>query len=88
MIAWAVRRIDFHFSFVMDYRDPRVREVLILFMPVTLSIGIINLDVFLNAGLGALVSPAAPAAINDAFRIYMLPQGIFSSRSRRSCSRR
>jgi putative peptidoglycan lipid II flippase len=78
MIAWAVRRIDFHFSFVMDYRDPRVREVLILFLPVTLSIGIINLDVFLNAGLGALVSPAAPAAINDAFRIYMLPQGIFS----------
>jgi len=55
-----------------------VREVLILFLPVTLSIGIINLDVFLNAGLGALVSPAAPAAINDAFRIYMLPQGIFS----------
>src|SRR5262249_33300863 len=78
LIAWAVRRIDFHFAFVMDWRDPRVREVLILFLPVTLSIGIINLDVFLNAGLGALVSPAAPAAINDAFRIYMLPQGIFS----------
>ncbi len=78
MIAWAVRRIDFHFAFVMDWRDPRVREVLILFLPVTLSIGIINLDVFLNAGLGTLVSPAAPAAINDAFRIYMLPQGIFS----------
>jgi putative peptidoglycan lipid II flippase len=78
MIAWAVKRIDFHFSFVLDYKDPRVREVLILFLPVTLSIGIINLDVFLNAGLGALVSPAAPAAINDAFRIYMLPQGVFS----------
>jgi putative peptidoglycan lipid II flippase len=78
LIAWAVRRIDFHFAFVMDWRDPRVREVLILFLPVTLSIGIINLDVFLNAGLGTLVSPHAPAAINDAFRIYMLPQGIFS----------
>ena len=78
LIAWAVRRIDFHFAFVMDWRDPRVREVLILFLPVTLSIGIINLDVFLNALVGALVSESAPAAINDAFRIYMLPQGIFS----------
>ena len=62
----------------MDWRDPRVREVLILFLPVTLSIGIINLDVFLNALVGALVSESAPAAINDAFRIYMLPQGVFS----------
>ncbi len=78
LIWWAVRQIDFRFSFVIDYKDPDVREVLILFLPVTLSIGIINLDVFINAGLGALVSPHAPAAINDAFRIYMLPQGIFS----------
>ncbi len=78
MIAWAVKRIDFRFSFVMDWKDPRVREVLILFIPVTLSIGIYSLDVFLNAGFGALVSSAAPAAINDAYRIYMLPQGIFS----------
>ena len=78
MIAWAVRRIDFRFTFVMDYKDPRVREVLILFLPVTLSIGINNLDVFINAGFGALVSSGAPAAINDAYRIYMLPQGIFS----------
>jgi putative peptidoglycan lipid II flippase len=45
---------------------------------VTLSIGIINLDAFLNAGFGSLVSKQAPAAINGAFRIYMLPQGIFS----------
>jgi putative peptidoglycan lipid II flippase len=78
LIAWAIRGIHFRFSFVMDYKDPDVREVLILFLPVTLSIGIINLDVFINAGLGALVSVHAPAAINDAFRIYMLPQGVFS----------
>ena len=55
-----------------------MRQVLILFLPVTLSIGIVNLDVFINAGFGSLVSSHAPAAINDAFRIYMLPQGIFS----------
>ena len=55
-----------------------MRQVLLLFFPVTLSIGIINLDIFINAGFGALVSQHAPIAINDAFRIYMLPQGIFS----------
>jgi putative peptidoglycan lipid II flippase len=78
MVVWALRRIDFRLSFKVEWRDPRVRQVLVLFIPVTLSIGIINLDIFLNATLGTLVSPHAPSAINAAFRIYMLPQGVFS----------
>src|SRR5205823_8021300 len=65
-------------SLSLDWRDPRIREVLILFLPVTISIGIVNLDIFINAGFGSLVSSHAPAAINNAFRIYMLPQGVFS----------
>jgi putative peptidoglycan lipid II flippase len=78
LVASALRRIDFRLSFKVDWHDPRVRRVLVLFIPVTLSIGIINLDIFINAGFGSLVSKQAPAAINQAFRIYMLPQGIFS----------
>jgi putative peptidoglycan lipid II flippase len=78
MVVWALGRIDFRLTFHFDWRDPRVRQVLLLFVPVTLSIGIVNLDIFINAGFGSLVGPYAPAAINQAFRIYMLPQGIFS----------
>jgi putative peptidoglycan lipid II flippase len=78
LVASAMRRIEFRLGFTVDWRDPRVRQVLILFLPVTMSIGIVNLDIFINAGFGALVSPQAPAAINNAFRIYMLPQGVFS----------
>jgi putative peptidoglycan lipid II flippase len=78
MVASALRRIDFRLSLHLDWHDPRMRQVLILFVPVTMSIGIVNLDIFINAGFGSLVSSGAPAAINDAFRIYMLPQGIFS----------
>jgi len=78
MVAWAMRKIDFRLAFSLDWRDPRVRQVMLLFLPVTISIGIVNLDIFINAGFGSLVSSHAPAAINNAFRIYMLPQGIFS----------
>jgi putative peptidoglycan lipid II flippase len=78
MVFAALGRIDFRLSFSFDWRDPRVRQVLLLFLPVTLSVGIINLDIFINAGFGSLVGSYAPAAINQAFRIYMLPQGIFS----------
>jgi putative peptidoglycan lipid II flippase len=78
MVAYALRRIDFRLTFEIDWRDPRVTQVLALFLPVTLSIGIVNLDLFINSAFGSLVSPQAPRAIDQAFRIYMLPQGIFS----------
>jgi putative peptidoglycan lipid II flippase len=47
-------------------------------LPVTIGLGIINIDVFINSTLGSLVSDQAPRAIDAAFRIYMLPQGMFS----------
>jgi putative peptidoglycan lipid II flippase len=78
MVSSALRRIDFRLTVKFNWRDPRIRQVLILFLPVTLSIGIVNLDIFLNSVFGSLVSNQAPRAIDNAFRIYMLPQGIFS----------
>jgi putative peptidoglycan lipid II flippase len=78
MVFAALRRIDFRLSLSFDWRDPRIRQVLLLFLPVTMSIGIVNLDIFINAGFGSLVGSYAPVAINQAFRIYMLPQGVFS----------
>jgi putative peptidoglycan lipid II flippase len=78
MVAWALRRIDFRLSFELDWRDPRVKQVFVLMLPVTIGLGIVNLDQLLNSVFGALVSTAAPRAIDQAFRIYMLPQGVFS----------
>ena len=47
-------------------------------LPVTIGLGIINFDLLINSTLGSLVSDQAPRAIDAAFRIYMLPQGMFS----------
>jgi putative peptidoglycan lipid II flippase len=47
-------------------------------IPVTIGLGIVNLDQLINSTFGTLVSSEAPSAINNAFRIYMLPQGMFS----------
>ncbi len=59
-------------------RDVDVRRVLVLMLPVTISLGLINFNLLINSTAGFLVSEEAPAAIDKAFRIYMLPQGIFS----------
>jgi putative peptidoglycan lipid II flippase len=70
--------LGFRLHFNFDWRDPRVAQVLRLLLPVTLALGVINFDLVINATLGSLVSDQAPRAIDAAFRIYMLPQGMFS----------
>jgi putative peptidoglycan lipid II flippase len=52
--------------------------VLWLMLPVTISLGLINFNLLINSFFGSFVSDQAPAAIDKAFRIYQLPQGIFS----------
>ncbi len=74
----ALARIDFRLSFQIDWRDPRIKQVFILMLPVTIGLGIVNLDQLINSTFGSLVSDQAPRAIENAFRVYMLPQGMFS----------
>jgi putative peptidoglycan lipid II flippase len=66
------------FTLRLDWRDERVRRVLILMLPVTIALGLINLSLLINSLFGTLVSEQAPAAIDKAFRVYQLPQGLFS----------
>jgi putative peptidoglycan lipid II flippase len=76
--AWDLRHTPFHFTWSFDWRHPGVRRVLVLMLPVTISLGLINFNLLINSFFGSLVSNEAPAAIDKAFRIYQLPQGIFS----------
>ena len=73
-----LRNTPFRFSWSFEWRNPDVRRVLLLMLPVTISLGLINFNLLINSLFGTLVSQEAPAAIDKAFRIYQLPQGIFS----------
>ncbi|HEX8158651.1 MAG TPA: murein biosynthesis integral membrane protein MurJ [Solirubrobacteraceae bacterium] len=73
-----LRRLDFGFARTIDVHDPRVRQVLTLMLPVTLSLGLINFNLLINSTLGTAISDEVPRAIDAAFRLYMLPQGMFS----------
>jgi len=78
MAAPMLRRLGFRLELSLSFRDERVRKVLRLMLPVTIGLGLINFNVLINSTLGSLVSESAPRAIDAAFRIYMLPQGMFS----------
>jgi putative peptidoglycan lipid II flippase len=78
MAVAALGKIDFRLQLSIDWHDPRIRQVFTLMLPVTIGLGIVNLDQLINSVFGTLVSAEAPRAIDNAFRVYMLPQGLFS----------
>jgi putative peptidoglycan lipid II flippase len=78
-IPW-LRGRDDRLRLLIDWRDPAVWRVLRLMVPVTLSLGLINFNLVVNSAFASrLIDPnLAPTAIDKAFRLYMLPQGMFS----------
>ena len=65
---------------MIDWRDPAVGRVFVLMIPVTIGLGLINFNLVVDSIFASrLINPdLAPTAIDKAFRIYMLPQGMFS----------
>ena len=78
--VWWLRGRDGRIRAVLDLRDPAVKRVFALMLPVTLGVGLINFNLVINTFFAArFVDPKlAPSSIEAAFRIYMLPQGMFS----------
>ncbi|MBW3592824.1 MAG: murein biosynthesis integral membrane protein MurJ [Actinobacteria bacterium] len=77
---WWLRGKEGRLRPVVDLRDPAVKRVFTLMLPVTLGIGLINFNLVVNTFFAArFIDPElAPSAIDAAFRIYMLPQGMFA----------
>ncbi|MGZ4302317.1 MAG: murein biosynthesis integral membrane protein MurJ, partial [Gaiellaceae bacterium] len=75
-----LRGRDGRLQLVLDWRDPAVRQVFKLMVPVTVSLGLINFNAVVDTFFAARLidGSLAPTAIDKAFRIYMLPQGMFS----------
>jgi putative peptidoglycan lipid II flippase len=78
-IPW-LRGRDDRLRMVIDWRDPAVAQTFKLMIPVTLGLGLINVNAVVDTLFASrLIDPdLAPAAIDKAFRLYMLPQGMFS----------
>jgi putative peptidoglycan lipid II flippase len=78
-LPW-LRGLDGRLRVVIDWRDPAVAQTFKLMIPVTLGLGLINVNALVDTLFASrFIDPElAPTAIDKAFRIYMLPQGMFS----------
>ena len=78
-VPW-LRGLDGRLTMALDWRDPAVKRVFALMVPVTLTIGLINVNFVIDTLFASrLLDPElAPSSIEKAFRLYMLPQGMFA----------
>jgi putative peptidoglycan lipid II flippase len=78
-LPW-LRGYDGRLRLVLDWRDPAVREVFRNMIPVTLGLGLINVNAVIDTFFASRLinGSLAPTAIQKAFLVYMLPQGMFS----------
>ncbi len=78
-VPW-LRGRDGRLQMVIDRRDPAVRRTFALMLPITLGLGLINFNAFVDTIFAARLLDRfqAPSAINAAFRLYIFPQGMFS----------
>jgi putative peptidoglycan lipid II flippase len=78
-VPWLANR-DGRLQLVIDWRDPAIKQFFKLMLPVTVGLGLINFNAIVDQTFASrLVDPElAPTAIDKAFRLYMLPQGMFS----------
>ena len=78
-LPW-LRGLDGRLRLAIDLRDPAVKQVFKLMLPVMLGLGLINVNAVIGTVVASIwIDPTlAPKAIDYAFRVYMLPQGMFS----------
>jgi len=74
----SLHRVDLRWRLSFDWRDPLLRRVLVLMVPVTITLGILNFNALVDFFFAQFVSDHAAAQINYAFRLYQLPQGMFA----------
>jgi putative peptidoglycan lipid II flippase len=78
-LPW-LRGYDGHLRLALDWHDPAVKEVFKNMIPVTLGLGLINVNAVIDTFFASryINGDLAPTAIQKAFLLYMLPQGMFS----------
>ncbi|MGN6380057.1 MAG: murein biosynthesis integral membrane protein MurJ [Gaiellales bacterium] len=65
-------------AFEVTWRNPHVRRILTLMVPVSIGLGLININLTIDLLVGAHASSHTTSDLNYAFRLFMLPQGLFS----------
>src|SRR5580765_7751604 len=78
LVQWpALRREGFRYRFLLDLRDPGLRQVLVLMGPGTIGLAATQVNLFVNTLLATSQGTGAVSWLSYAFRLMYLPIGLF-----------
>ena len=78
LVVTALRGLDFKFRPSFAWRDRQLAHVLLLMIPVTITLGILNFNALISHVFAWKVSDQGPSQFYYAFRLFQLPQGMFA----------
>jgi len=73
-----LRRVGARYHPVLTFRDPGVRQVLRLMAPRLLGLAAVQLNFLVNTNLASRLEEGAVSALNYAWLLMLLPQGVFA----------
>src|SRR5579885_357775 len=73
----SLRRVGFKFKPDFRWRDPGVRDVLILTIPAVVAASAVQINVLINSGFASYIGKESVAWLNSAFRLMQFPIGVF-----------
>lgn len=77
-LQWpSLRNEGFRYRPVVDFKDPKLLEVLRLMVPGTLGLAAVQINVFVNTYLATSQQQGSVSWLNYAFRLMYLPIGLF-----------
>jgi putative peptidoglycan lipid II flippase len=78
VVQWpALHAAGFRYGRVLDFRDPGLREVLLLMGPGTIGVAAAQINLFVNTVLATSQEVGAATWLTYAFRLMYLPIGLF-----------
>lgn len=72
-----VRKFDYKFKFILNFRDENVKHLVLLSLPLTLSIAVNQINVIVDKSIASTLEVGAISAINYSHYLVELVVGIF-----------
>lgn len=73
----SLRRVGFSFRPDFRWKDPGIRQILVLMVPSVIAASAVQINVMVNTSFASHLGEAALTWLNSAFRLMQLPLGIF-----------
>lgn len=74
----ALKKVGIRYHFSFDFRNPGVKQLLILMLPVLIGLSVSQINVFVNQNFASSLSEGMITALRTAQRMMQLPVGIFA----------